>query len=244
MLYKLLYTREDKTLLNIKAGISSINYKASLNNLLPAALEKCKNMPKQGGAVGFFQELNDASVNDISHILKCLPDSFYSRLLCITSRLYGCEITKSINSAIKNQGFGNSIKINEVLLNQENNGRLILYLNHVEADYNNLIKLSGEKLPEGFIYFILKKIIPVLSGIPSHKYEDKILSILQNSFVKKGLEGMAGKSLLNNGIVLDIDEIIFSKADDNIVEAIELEKLEYAEEDFLNILASILNPPR
>lgn len=231
-------------MLNIKAGIVSINYKESLNNLLPAVLEKYKNMPKQNGFIRFFQELNDTSVNDISHILKCLPDNFYNRLLCITTRLYSSEITESINAAIKNQGFGNSIKINEVLLNQESNGRLLLYFNHIEADYSSLIKLSGEKLPDSFISSILKKLIPVLSGIPSHKYEDKILSFLQNSFVKKKLEGLAAKSLLNNGIVLDIDEITFSKTDDNIVEAIELESLEYAEEDFLNILASILNPPK
>lgn len=230
-------------MLNIKAGILSVNYKASIKNLLPAVLEKYKNMPKQDGAVRFFQELNDASVNDISHILKCLPDNFYNRLLCITARLYGKEITENINAAIKNQGFGSSIKINEILLNQENNGRLLLYLNHVEADYGSLVKLSGEKLPDNFISSVLKKIIPVLSGIPSHKYEDKILAFLQNSFVKKKLEALVSKSLSNNGIILDIDEIVFSKAGDNIVEAIELESLEYAEADFLNILASILNPP-
>jgi len=53
---------------------------------------------------------------------------------------------------------------------------------------------------------------------------------------------MAEKSLLNNGIILKIGEITFSQAQDNIIDYIELEKLDKVEEDFLNIIVSLLKP--
>ena len=68
------------------------------------------------------------------------------------------------------------------------------------------------------------------------------MSFLQNVFIKRKLESVAEKSLLNNGVILKLGEISISQAEDNIIEYIELEKLEKLEEDFLNILASLLKP--
>ncbi len=231
-------------MLNIKTNIVSINYEESLSNLLPAAFEKCKNMPQGSGTVRFVQELNNTSKENISRILKCLPKELYNRLLCIIFRLFSNEITENLNSTLQKQLPGSIIKINEILLNQEASGELLLYINNIEIDYTSLINFSSKKLNDGIISWILKIIIPVLSKIPADKQESGLVSFLQNVFIKRKLESVAEKSLLNNGVILKLGEISISQAEDNIIDYniinyIELEKLE---EDFLNILASLLKP--
>ncbi len=229
-------------MLNIKINIISVNYEASLSNLLPAAFERYKNMPKGSGAVRFIQELNDVSADSLSRILKCLPKELYNRLLCIISRLFSNEITINLNAALQKQLPGSIIKINEILLNQEASGELSLYINNIETDYNSLINFSSQKINDSIISWILKTIVPVLSKIPPDKQESGLVSFLQNGFIKRKIESMAEKSLLNNGIILKIGGITFSQAQDNIIDYIELEKLDKVEEDFLNIIVSLLKP--
>lgn len=229
-------------MLDIKITILSINYEASLSNLLPAAFEKCKNMPQGSGTIRFIQELNNVSEDNMYRILKCIPKELYDRLLCIISRLFSNEITRNLNAALQKQLPSGIIKINEILLNQEVTGELSLYINNIETDYTSLVNFSSGKVNDGIISWILKTIVPVLSKIPPDKQESGVVSFLHNGFVKKGLESMAEKSLLNNGIILKLGEIAISQAEDNIINYIELEKLEEVEEDFLNILASLLKP--
>ena len=70
-----------------------------------------------------------------------------------------------------------------------------------------------------------------------YKQEKKVLSLLQNSFVRKQLENMAEKSLLKSGIIIKLEGIGFSQTGINPVE---LEKLSQIEKSFLDILVSII----
>ncbi|MFG6347851.1 MAG: hypothetical protein K1W15_03915, partial [Lachnospiraceae bacterium] len=155
----------------------------------------------------------------------------------IITRLFYNEISENINSALQNQGYGGSLSIGGIVAAGGAGGRLILYVNNIEADFNSLLYLSSEKMSNGILSWILKLISPALSGKDPYKQEKKVLSLLQNSFVRKQLENMAEKSLLKSGIIIKLEGIGFSQTGINPVE---LEKLSQIEKSFLDILVSII----
>jgi hypothetical protein len=224
-------------LLNIKTSIISIDYKQTLQKFLPGIIEKGRESQDGSAASRFLQKLDDEDINKIYKIIYGLPDDLYNNLICIITRLFYNEISENINSALQNQGYGGSLSIGGIVAAGGAGGRLILYVNNIEADFNSLLYLSSEKMSNGILSWILKLISPALSGKDPYKQEKKVLSLLQNSFVRKQLENMAEKSLLKSGIIIKLEGIGFSQTGINPVE---LEKLSQIEKSFLDILVSII----
>ncbi len=222
---------------NIKTSIISINYRKTLQKFLPGIIEKCRESQDGSAASRFLQKLDDEDINKIYKIIYSLPDDLYNNLICIITRLFYKEISENLNSALHGQGYGSSLSIGGIVAGNAPDGRLTLYFNNIEADFNNLLYLSSEKMSNGILAWILKLISPALSGKDPYKQEKKVLSLLQNSFVKKQLENMAEKSLLKNGIVIKLEGIEFSQTGSK---PIKLEKLSKIEKSFLDILVSII----
>lgn len=224
-------------MLNIKTSIISIDYKQTLQKFLPGIIEKVRESQDGSAASRFLQKLDDEDINKIYKIIYGLPDDLYNNLICIITRLFYNEISENINSALQNQGYGGSLSIGGIVAASGAGGRLILYVNNIEADFNSLLYLSSEKMSNGILSWILKLISPALSGKDPYKQEKKVLSLLQNSFVRKQLENMAEKSLLKSGIIIKLEGIGFSQTG---ISPVELEKLSQIEKSFLDILVSII----
>ncbi|MCI9080147.1 MAG: hypothetical protein HFH68_14775 [Lachnospiraceae bacterium] len=224
-------------MLNIKTSINLVDYRKTLQKFLPGIMEKCRESQQGSAASRFLQKLDDEDINKIYKIIYGLPDDLYNNLICIITRLFYNEIAENINSALQDQGYGSSISIGGIVAGNGPGGSLVLYFNNIDADFNNLLYLSSEKISNGILSWILKLVSPAISGKDPCKQEKKVLSLLQNSFVKKKLENMAEKSLLKNGIIIKLDGIEFSQSGSN---PIKLEKLSKIEKSFLDILVSII----
>ncbi len=227
-------------MLSIKTSIISINYGESLYNMLPAAIERCRNMEQGSGMLRFIQELNNKSLDNLLKFLDCLPRELYNQLLYIIVKLYNNEITSMANNMVKSQEFGSSININGIL-------------NNIEADYGSLIcyakdkgfvdkiiqNISTGKLPRGIVTLVLKTITSMLSGMPSQKLESKLLFLLKQDFIKKKLADNIEKFLLGKGVVIKLGSLELLQS-----EAIppKIEGLGEMEEKLSDMLVSWIKP--
>ncbi len=240
-------------MLSIKTSIISVNYGESLYNMLPAAIERCRNMEQGSGMLRFIQELNNKSLDNLLKFLDCLPRELYNQLLYIIVKLYNNEITSMVNNMVKSQEFGSSININGIFLDREPGGNLALYINNIEADYGSLIcyakdkgfvdkiiqNISTGKLPRGIVTLVLKTITSMLSGMPSQKLESKLLFLLKQDFIKKKLADNIEKFLLGKGVVIKLGSLELLQS-----EAIppKIEGLGEMEEKLSDMLVSWIKP--
>lgn len=209
--------------------IKKIQYEKSFQRLFPMGIEKCRKMENPNLAVRFLLKAGDASMTAALGILNLTDQKSKDELLRRLANLYSRELQSAMNALLQKDELGKNIRVGDIYMTQDLEGRLSFIGQNIQVDYSGLVKnetikrkigdyasksvkqskLGGLDLLRKFAADGANLAAGVAAELVPQEVEKKVLSVMNRDENKGKLISMAEQVLKERGLFLKLEDFAF-----------------------------------
>lgn len=239
---------------DIRITVENINFEKTISSLMPAVLQKCREISRPNLVIRMLLELEDDALTVLLGIMQRLPEDAKVDLLCQLMNGNEKVLTEKFNEYLQKDMWGRNFRFERIYIEKRNSG-IELVGRSVEIDYVEL--LANEELCEtisdkaaGFVGFgrfgkILARqagnVLKTVVGAAPEEAEKFGLKLLQREDMKKRFLKLAQNVLDQRGLEMELKSLFLEQPEkEEIILENNLETIEFSnqlEEELVKALA-------